>query len=110
MKRFTIAVHAVWRGADGRNGLRYVDSHGVTHCCVIGSLYGTFNQGYRTKGKARSRDIYQQVALRFDLDRGHIERLLDINDLISNTLIRRVALTLYLVVVKYGRLRRRKPI
>ena len=101
MKRLAIAVHAVWRGADGRYGLRCVDSHGVAHTCVIGTLYGTFNRRYRTKGRTRSRDIYQQVALRFDLDRGNIERLMAINDRISTKLLRRAALTLYLLAVKY---------
>jgi len=97
VKRLTIAVNAVLHGADGRNGLRYVCEHNVARCCVIGSLYGANNRRYKPRGTARSRDIYLQVSKRFDLTRSQLVALMTVNDLISWTPVRRVALILMLV-------------
>ena len=97
MRRLSIAVNAVLHGADGRNGLRYVCEHNVARCCVIGSLYGTNNRRYRSKGISRSRDIYLQVSKRFDLTRSQLVALMALNDLIPWTPVRRVALILMLV-------------
>ena len=99
MKRLAIAVNAVLHGADGRNGLRYVCEHNVARCCVIGSLYGSNNRRYCSRGISRSRDIYLQVSLRFDLTRSQLVALMTVNDLISWTPVRRVALILMLVVM-----------
>ena len=99
MKRLPIAVRTVWHGADGRYGLRHVSEHGVARCCVIGSLYGSNNRRYRPRGTARSRDIYLQVSRRFDLTRSQLVALMTVNDLISWTPVRRVALILMLVVM-----------
>ena len=97
MKRLSIAVRAIWHGADGRYGLRHVSEHGVARCCVIGTLYGTNNRRYRSRGTARSRDIYLQVSKRFDLTRSQLVALMALNDLIPWTPVRRVALILMLV-------------
>ena len=99
MRRLSIAVNAVLHGADGRNGLRYVCEHNVARCCVIGSLYGTNNRRYRSKGISRSRDIYLQVSKRFDLTRSQLVALMALNDEIPWTPVRRVALILMLVVM-----------
>ena len=97
VKRLSIAVNAIWHGADGRNGLRYVCEHSVARCCVIGSLYGSNNRMYRSRGMARSRDIYLQVSKRFDLTRSQLVTLMTVNDLIPWTPVRRVALILIIV-------------
>ena len=97
MRRLSIAVNAVLHGADGRNGLRYVSEHSVARCCVIGTLYGTNNRRYRSRGTTRSRDIYLQVSKRFDLTRSQLVALMAVNDLIPWTPVRRVALILMLV-------------
>ena len=97
MNRLSIAVNAVWHGADGRNGLRYVCEHNVARCCVIGSLYGANNRRYRSRGITRSRDIYLQVSKRFDLTRSQLVALMTVNDLIPWTPVRRVALILIMV-------------
>ena len=81
-----------------------MDSHGVAHTCIIGTLYGTNNRRYKMKGIKRSRDIYQQVAQRFGLSRENLETLMVINDWWPWTLPRRVTLTIYMLVVHYGRL------
>ena len=96
VKRLPIAVNAVLHGADGRNGLRYVCEHNVARCCVIGSLYGSNNRRYRSKGISRSRDIYLQVSRRFDLTRSQLVALMAVNDSIPWTPVRRVALILML--------------
>ena len=97
VKRLSIAVNAIWHGADGRNGLRYVCEHSVARCCVIGSLYGSNNRMYCSRGMARSRDIYLQVSKRFDLTRSQLVTLMTVNDLIPWTPVRRVALILIIV-------------
>jgi hypothetical protein len=97
VRRLSIAVNAVLHGADGRNGLRYVSEHSVARCCVIGTLYGTNNRRYRSRGTTRSRDIYLQVSKRFDLTRSQLVALMAVNDLIPWTPVRRVALILMLV-------------
>ena len=97
MKRLPIAVRTVWHGADGRYGLRHVSEHGVARCCVIGSLYGSNNRRYRSRGISRSRDIYLQVSRRFGLTRSQLVTLMAVNDLIPWTPVRRVALILMLV-------------
>ena len=101
MKRLSIAVNAIWHGADGRNGLRYVCEHSVARCCVIGSLYGSNNRMYCSRGMARSRDIYLQVSKRFDLTRSQLVTLMTVNDLIPWTPVRRVALILTVVVIAW---------
>ena len=97
MKRLPTAVRAIWHGADGRYGLRHVSEHGVARCCVIGSLYGSNNRRYRSRGTARSRDIYLQVSKRFDLTRSQLVMLMAVNDLIPWTPVRRAALILMMV-------------
>ena len=97
MNSLSIAVNAVLHGADGRNGLRYVCEHNVARCCVLGTLYGTNNRRYRSKGISRSRDIYLQVSKRFDLTRSQLVTLMTVTDLIPWTPVRRVALILILV-------------
>ena len=97
MRRLPIAVNAVLHGADGRYGLRHVSEHGVARCCVIGTLYGSNNRRYRSRGISRSRDIYLQVSKRFDLTRSQLVALMALNDLIPWTPVRRVALILMLV-------------
>ena len=101
VKRLSIAVNAIWHGADGRNGLRYVCEHSVARCCVIGSLYGSNNRMYCSRGMARSRDIYLQVSKRFDLTRSQLVTLMTVNDLIPWTPVRRVALILTVVVIAW---------
>ena len=99
MKRLPIAVRAIWRGADGRYGLRHVCEHGVARCCVIGTLYGSNNRRYRSRGISRSRDIYLQVSRRFGLTRQQLVVLMAVNDLIPWTPVRRVALILIMVEI-----------
>ena len=96
MKRLPIAVRTVWHGADGRYGLRHVSEHGVARCCVVGTLYGSNNRRYRSRGISRSRDIYLQVSKRFGLTRSQLVALMALNDLIPWTPVRRVALILML--------------
>ena len=101
MKRLSIAVNAIWHGADGRNVLRYVSEHSVARCCVIGTLYGTNNRRYRSRGISRSRDIYLQVSRRFGLTRSQLVALMTAKDLIPWTPVRRVALILIVVVIAW---------
>ena len=95
------AVVAIKAGADGRGGLRYISNDGVARFCVIGSMYGRTNKAFLKRGEAHSRDIYRQVAIKYGLDRDTINTLININDRIPWTWLRRLALLRYLTRIAH---------
>jgi len=74
---------------------------GVARFCVIGSMYGRTNKAFLKHGEAHSRDIYRQVAIKYGLDRDSINTLININDRIPWTWLRRLALLRYLTRIAH---------
>ena len=95
------AVVAIKAGADGRGGLRFIDEDGVARFCVIGSMYGRGNKAFLRRGEAHSRDIYRQVAIKYGLDRDTISTLININDRIPWTWLRRLVLLRYVARITH---------